>query len=173
MGHYEIAQTFAEQVKAEFNIPGELRWLTAAYEAFDGTSAEFNASDAAPFNVAIGTSGTATFTIADAKAATPEIMRRVAKDILGMTAEEKAAQVALEQAERQLQEIANAREKQTQKEQQAVAQIEEKRAALAGEEARVQTQAAADRAALDAIEQHWRNYKQSVERVGEVIEAGK
>lgn len=153
-------KSFIEQLRTL--VPGEVKRVTFAIGDGGLDFDAWNNNDETLVNVVIGDRGSGTFTVAEAKAAEAVVLKRVAKDILGLTNEEKGAQLKVAQADRELQAIAQKRINLADAELDANAKLDEEQAVLDAKKQRVRTQLEAQRAAFDKEEADWIAYRLSV-----------
>lgn len=139
--------------------------LTVAIEDGGTTLEAFDNGDETKWNVAIGYQGTGTFTVAEAKNPTEEVLQRVAKEILGLTPEERAAQEMIEQVDAQLGQLAHKRQALSGKEQEIAGQIAENRVRVEAEAERLMMQLGAAKIGLEQEENYLKAYRNSLLKV--------
>ena len=159
----EAIKAFIEQIRKY--VPGDVKRITAAIG--DG-ALDFDAwdnGDDTLWNVVIGDRGSATFTISEAKKPTDEVIKRVVKELLGLSPQEKAAQQQLVQADAQLATFPQRRSQLDAKATQARDQLADKRAALETETARIEAQIVAAQQGLTVEEAGLKAYRDALAQI--------
>lgn len=147
------------------HVPGSVKRLTVA---LDDGGLDMNAwdnGDDTLWNVVIGDRGSATFSVAEAKSATDEIIERVVKDLLGLSPEEKAAQQELGRVLSELTRFTTRRAELGTKAETARKQLADKQAALDAERGGIEQQIAAANDGLNAEEKRLQDYRDALMKV--------